>query len=366
MKKLVLVLICVVVVASMVMASVSCTSTPKTTAAPTNPGATTQAPATTPAAKINWNMQTSHPMVSTLTKFFGEEWAAWVMRTTQNQITIKFNPPDTFASGSEQIPALGKNVYQVLVSHSTQQQGTIDVAAIEEGPPLSWQDPMEAWDAYYNRGLLDVIRQGYAKYNVYVLAATPLWLTLGLHTKFEYTGLDSIKGKIIHATGTMGDIMAGLGAKPTTIQLPDLYMALSTGVADGLVFGLSPLKAYKLAELIKYSVVDPSYSIGGSGFNYINLDAWKALPKNLQDLLEENSRYFFYQAAMKYRQDMLQTVYWAQANHGVKFVSMSAADKAKATEVAYATWDTIAKKSELNAKGIEIIKQQMKDYGRMK
>jgi len=362
-RKLVLVLFSVLLISSLVLVSVGCQSAPATSAAPT----TTQAQATTSTdQKFVWDMQTNHPMVSTLTKFFGEEWATYVGRLTEGQVTVKFNPPDTFASGKECLPSLGKGVYDVLVSHSTQQQGVVDVASIEEGLPLSWHDPMEAWDAYYNRGLLDLIREGYAKHNVYVLAGAPLWLTLGIHTKFEYTGLDRLNGKVFHAVGTMGEILAALGVKPTDIPLPDLYMALSTGVADGMVFGLSPLKGYKLAEVIKYTVVNPSLSIGGSGFNYINLDTWNALPKNLQDLIEENSKGFFQIAAYKYREDMLQAQFWAAKEHGVQFVSMTPADQEKITNVAMGMWDKVATKSPLCAKGVDIIKQQMRDYGRIK
>jgi tripartite ATP-independent transporter DctP family solute receptor len=74
-----------------------------------------------------------------------------------------------------------------------------------------------------------------------------------------------------------------LGAEPTAINLSEAYTALQTHVVDGVTDPLVAFDSERFYEVQKYlSLTNQMW--GGFWFT-MNTDAWKALPKKLQDIL---------------------------------------------------------------------------------
>jgi len=110
-----------------------------------------------------------------------------------------------------------------------------------------------------------------------------------LHSKKEVNRLEDLKGLKIRSYGFNADMVSALGAVPVALPISGVYEALQKGVADATFVGSEALKGWKQAEVIKYTI--GCYGIGYSAGQYVvmNLDRWKSLPKDIQDVFEQVS-----------------------------------------------------------------------------
>jgi tripartite ATP-independent transporter DctP family solute receptor len=110
--------------------------------------------------------------------------------------------------------------------------------------------------------------------------------------------LDGVKMRIITSPVTTATFRA-LGASPVAIDGTQIYSACQTHIVDGTDLPLSYVLSIKLYEVQKYaSVVKDSWT------GYImsaNVDAWRKLPANLQDIASRNIN----AAALLSRQDLI-------------------------------------------------------------
>ncbi|MBN2061357.1 MAG: TRAP transporter substrate-binding protein DctP [Deltaproteobacteria bacterium] len=78
-----------------------------------------------------------------------------------------------------------------------------------------------------------------------------------------------------------------LGGAPVTIIWTDLYESLQKKVIDAACQGLHGARNFGLFEVCKYVTI--FYGIAGwNGFS-INLDVWKKMPKDIQQILQEET-----------------------------------------------------------------------------
>lgn len=346
------------------------TTAPGTTApvASTSPTTkpTTTAPAPTQQQVIKWNMQSTYPTTSANTLYFGTEWVEWVKKITNGRLQIELHPPGTFASGTDVLAAVGKGTIQGALDYSGYYSQSFPISNVESGLPLAWYNFTDVYDAFYNRGLMQLVREEYGEKNVFNLAISVPGGGYHFGTKFPLNSLADIAGKKIRATGVYADYVKALGGSPTVVAATEMYMALKTGMIDGMIFGMSTLESYKLAEVIAEYVETPPIGLMVSAGHYFNVDAWKSLPEDIRTLLEAETINFFAMANTKYEIYSRKSKIWAMQNYKVKFVTLSAADEAKAWATVMPIWDKISNLSPRNAKAVEIVKQQARDYGRIK
>lgn len=366
------ILVVLVVVVGLLLAAFGCagpsaTTTPSATAGSTLSPKPTTTGSQPPAQQtvIKWNAQTNSPPTSSYTIRYGPEWAEWVKKATGGRLVVEYHPTGTFAPADKMLDVLSKGAYDVALDFAGYYPETIPISNVESGLPMAWKEAFEVHDAFYNRGLFDLVKEAYAEYNVIPLGVAydaSTWYHFG--TSFTFNSLDDIKGKKIRALGIYGKYTAALGGVPTVIPTGDVYMALKTGIIDGMIMGISTIDSYKLGEILKYYVFDPTLTPLVTVAPKINKDSWDKLPADIKSILED-SRYYFAEAAFRYKIDSLKTLTGATKTYGMKFVKLSPEDEQKARNAAIPLWDNVAKMDARAAKGVEIIKQQMKDYGRI-
>jgi len=104
------------------------------------------------------------------------------------------------------------------------------------------------------------------------------------------TSLEDWKGMMVGAISpTMANMIKELGGAPVTVMWTDLYTSLQKGVIDGAANGSHGSIENGLTDVC----TDISYFFGASAWNgyTINLDLWKKMPPNVQQvLLEEVDR----------------------------------------------------------------------------
>ena len=98
--------------------------------------------------------------------------------------------------------------------------------------------------------------------------------------------LEAWKGMMVGAISpTMAILIKELGGSPVTIMWTDLYTSLQKGIIDGTVNGTHGSIENGLMDVC----TDISYFFGSSGWNgfTVNLDLWKRMPPDIQQILLE-------------------------------------------------------------------------------
>jgi TRAP-type C4-dicarboxylate transport system substrate-binding protein len=122
-------------------------------------------------------------------------------------------------------------------------------------------------------------------YNSHVLGAMTTE-AYGLTTKFDWNSIDELKGKRIALAGTNAPLFIPLGSVPVTLGAGEHYQSIQNGLADGSLFFISGLEAFKLQEVAKV--------FNKTGFGslstlvaFMNLDTRAKLPKEVVAIIDE-------------------------------------------------------------------------------
>jgi TRAP-type C4-dicarboxylate transport system substrate-binding protein len=112
-----------------------------------------------------------------------------------------------------------------------------------------------------------------------------------LWTKKEPKTLADLKGLKMRSGLLYDRLMREFGMVPVTINAPEVYTALGSGIVDGFGWPVTgPLKRGWL-DTTKY-VIDLPFYPASNVVALMNLDKWKALPKETQDALTKQTADF--------------------------------------------------------------------------
>ncbi len=119
--------------------------------------------------------------------------------------------------------------------------------------PMQWASPTEATRALWKIFGKHLARE-YKRVEVLGLWTTdrPVIMTNKL-----VRHPDDLKGlRLRTPSRNQAAIIEGLGAIPVAMPMPRTYGALEKGVVDGAIVGISVVNSFRLAEVVKYFIVD--------------------------------------------------------------------------------------------------------------
>lgn len=107
-----------------------------------------------------------------------------------------------------------------------------------------------------------------------------------IHSLQPIRNAEELKGKkIIAWDATTLEFVKALGANPIRMSSPDTYLALSKGMADGVLCPMAPVRSFKISEATKYHLM---LNTGVTGFNIsIHKPLWDEMPADMQTWLRE-------------------------------------------------------------------------------
>jgi TRAP-type C4-dicarboxylate transport system substrate-binding protein len=147
-------------------------------------------------------------------------------------------------------------------------------------------------------------------------------------TKKCFDSIKDLKGKTIRSVGGPSvPFFKNLGANPVFMAFSDVYEALDRGTISAM--GQCPVMysfTFKLYEVIKCLYIINSGTMVSAGI-YMNLDVFKKLPKDVQEMfmkLRTEYAYRFGKALLDTESEMLRE--W-QTKHGLTIKHPSAEDK---------------------------------------
>ena len=312
---------------------------------------------------ITWRLQSNYALDS-LEGDMAKNLKESVERATNGRLQIELYEPGALCQASDIVPYLSQGAFDCAVIFGSTYAGVLPEADLGTGIPFAWESSSEIYDAMENYGLLEVIQEAYSELNIkyYWNAHEPNYNTL---CNFYVDSIDDYAGKKIRALGVWGDYYAAIGAAPVNIPGTEVYQALQLGTIDGAHYGWSSLSdANNIREVAQYAIL-PSlcYCQMATVVNQSSLDA---LPDDLRETVDEVIRLCnigvigqdHVAGTEKSVRDAVQGDY-------VELVELPDDVVAELREIAITEiWEDLASKSERMARGIEIIKQQSRDYGR--
>ena len=150
-----------------------------------------------------------------------------------------------------------------------------------------------------------------------------------IHTLKPVKNMEELKGKkiIVWDAATLEWIKA-MGANPIRMSSPDTYLALSKGMADGVICPLAPLRSFKISEATKYHLI---LNMAVNTFAMeVNKDLWNSMPQDMRDWLTAEGGMKMAEACGKSLEDgaMRDTKWMEQQGH--QFFYLSDAERAAA------------------------------------
>lgn len=291
--------------------------------------------------------------------------AKWVKKATGGRLIIDVAPANSIVRVPELFTATSKGILDFGGQYfGGYHGGMMPETDIETGLTFAWETLAHAWDAYFNRGLLQEIRKVYAEHNIFWIPAFPNQIQQ-VGSSFPIKSLADLKGKKIRATGIVGEYVKLLGAMPVSIPAPEIYMALKLGTVDAAVFGLVALEDMKLKEVWKYYITSPNCNTLVCSW-LINMKSFKALPADIREILDKDAAYAMLADSMRERILLDYAAANAVKNHGLTLVTLP--DKEAnwiKKEVMTKVWNKVAAKSPRNARLVEIVRKQMRQLGRL-
>jgi TRAP-type C4-dicarboxylate transport system substrate-binding protein len=135
--------------------------------------------------------------------------------------------------------------------------------------------------------------------------------------------------------------MKALGASPVTMAPTDIYTAMERGVVDGFMWPRVGMISWKLQEVTKFMILPGVFQMEPA--TMINLDRWKKIPKDLQDLLLDVIQEHEYIGTARNNM-ILEKEEGVREKAGMKIIQLSPEEAGKFYKTAYDyTWEEVIK-----------------------
>lgn len=314
---------------------------------------------------IQWKLQ-AHTATGDVLKA-AEHFAEAVDKMSAGRLKIKVLPAGTLVPSSDTFDAVSKGTMEMTQNWGGYWIGWMPEAKVEGRIPCDLTTD-EYRHIFYDRGAIELFRKAYAKYNIMWFPAsagsdTGVWSTKPL------TSLEDIKKAKIRAAGTDGIFWKKMGAATVFMPMEEIYTALALKTVDGVATSLSHFYNYKHYEICKYITL-PSFACGVLGY-LINMDKWNELPADLKAIVTYAARENFWENSFKgYFMDggaqRILALGEVKTKYGVKFVEWDDEVKARMNEVSTEMMEEFAAGSPISAELVKIIKDYLRDAGRLK
>ncbi len=324
-------------------------------------GALAGAPAIVRAQQVTtWRAQTLWSAAELTQKCF-EDFCERVKQASNGRLVIQ-----PFAAGSvtgvfESLDAVTAGVLQAQASWPGYWTGKDAGLAVISDFVFGYQHPWQAEAWFYHRGGLQMLRQAYAKYNVYPVGVS-WWGVESIVSKKPIERMEDFKGvKFRSPQGMTAEILTKLGASIVVLPGGEVYSALDKGVVDAADWAsVSMNQRMGFHDIAKFPT-KLFHSMPIQEFT-VNMDAWKRLPDDLKALLHTAVREWTWDQTQRVAVDDLRVVRELAAK-GVKALQWPEPEMVKIRALAQRTWEDWSKKTPLAKQAYDSQLAWLKELG---
>ena len=310
-----------------------------------------------------WKLQHDAPRGDILTELLNH-FAKDVEKRSNGRLKIQVFADPEIIPGFELLQGVMAGTIEMANTSGLFQSGQIPLSAIEFGLPMMYkfeslegnfiQQADEIRKFFYESGMVDLLRQEYAKYGVY-------WLDMhsygpdALFATKSVSSIQAMKGMKVAIVPQFISWIEKMGATSSELVGGDLYMGLKLGTVDAGTWDINGVTALKFYE------VGPNVIVGYSndhmiGHFEVNMKAWKSLPEDLQQVLSDATADWW-----NYKNQVLADIVKQSKEMGVKgdfnLQKPDDAFKSKMRDLAFDVWEEWAKRDNRCKKAVALQKE---------
>jgi len=284
-----------------------------------------------------------------------------VDKETNGELRIQYSHSGEIASADQFLEAVASGTLDFAYGVGSYWPGMVDLGNIEAGLPGAWGNVDEAKEMLAE--LRPLLEEAYEENGV-ILLGHGFGSYYDLITMKPVEGIEDLDGLKIRATSQWADVLEPFGVRAVFLPIEEAYVALSTGVIDGVLYG-GPMdySALKFNELAKnYTFMNVLYP-GWIETIIVNPNTWNSLSDDEREVLTK--------AIEKYAEDIhkfeeSENARYIESDDGAFiFGELPTEDSKKIIESAQSVWDQEAAKSDRNAKAIEVLRTNAREQGRL-
>jgi TRAP-type transport system periplasmic protein len=100
--------------------------------------------------------------------------------------------------------------------------------------------------------------------------------------------LEDFQKMLVRVPGPQAELVKALGATPVSMAVPDTYLAMDKGTVNAMIMPKEALVTFKLHEVTK-SLTLGAETMFAPFCVAMNLQKWNSVPKDLQQIIDEES-----------------------------------------------------------------------------
>lgn len=311
---------------------------------------------------FKWRFQSHWPVASASFKPLKNYLEQKLTKLTDGRLQISLYPAAALVPTKEIFDSCRKGTIEGATASPAYWMTIIPIAGISGNCPMTFREPWEGLYFHFVLGFEEMLKEAHLKHNL--LYYTEKIYPTAMIGKKPINKIEDFKGYKIRSSGAIADMLRDLGASPTLIHGPELYLSLQTGVVEGAHWGAAQgALTMKLCEVAKY-YIQPNLAMSGTDVIIINKDSFEALPKDLQRILDLALKERVWLRSHEYIMQEMEALDIMKKKYGVKVVTLPPEDQKKMMQSAIKEWDKLAVKDALAAKTINMLKDFLRklDY----
>ena len=166
-------------------------------------------------------------------------------------------------------------------------------------------------------------------------------ITFQVYSNKRFEKIGDFKGTNIRTMPLYIPFIRSLGANPVTLPPTEIYTSMERGVVDGFMWPRWGITGFGLQEVTKFIIEPGVFQMEPA--TMVNLDRWKKIPRDLQDLVMA-TMIEYEQIASKRAFTLMDQEYKKMEQAGMKTIKLPPEDGDKFYKLAYdTTWEQILK-----------------------
>ncbi len=311
------------------------------------------------AGAADYNMKMSTYLSPNMSWAF-KDMAKEIEQASGGRIKITLFAGGELVSSNDALKAVKTGVLQ-MVHGSGYHFDELKEAPVEAGLPMTWGNAVEAQTLWDQMGFNELVAKAYDQAGVHYIG--PIWIApYAITSKKPVKNLDDLKNMKIRASTGPAKMFNKLGISTVYMKPEEMYLALSTGQIDGVLYGgAAEYKELSFPEVCPYYtstfVVNPLVDN-----LLINKKFWNKLPSDLKAIIESaayKARWHYYNWVMS-QEYSIQSEYYKG-----KVTALDADAVAQMTKAAKVVWKEESAKSPLAKEMMDKIEMLLKGLGRL-
>lgn len=239
----------------------------------------------TSAEQLNWRMVTTWPPNFPGLGAGANTLAQYIKDVSAGRLNIRVYGAGELIPAFEIFDAVSQGSAEMGHGVAYYWRGKTEAAQFFAGVPFGFTaHEMNAW-LYYGGGL-ELWQELYAKYNLVPFPCGNTGVQMAGWFKRRIDSMADLKGLKMRIPGLGGEVLKRAGGTPVNLPGSEIFTALQTGSIDATEW-VGPYNdvAFGLHEAARYYYYPGWHEPGPAIECFINADAWKALPEDLQAMV---------------------------------------------------------------------------------